>query len=87
MRHDWDLEKERKNKFMVGKLNGLYILDKGEGEFTLRFQFGKTELEGFTLNQDRFDNGDFYQWDVKRLYLTNSSQPGKTLSVIVEENN
>lgn len=85
MRHDWDLEKGRQKVLVTGKLSGLYILNKGDGNFTLRFQFGKTKLESFTLDQDDFDNGDFYEWDIRKLYLTNTAQAGKTLSVIVEE--
>lgn len=85
MRHDFDLEKARSKKLIAGKLNGLYMLDKGTGNFELRFEFDKSGQVAFNLDQDAFDNGDFYEWNIKRLYLINASQAGETLSVIVEE--
>jgi hypothetical protein len=58
------------------------VLDKGTGTFTLTWHFADgTE---FTLDNTEILNGDVFEWDIAKLYLTNTAQSGLTLKLIVD---
>jgi hypothetical protein len=58
------------------------VLDKGTGTFTLTWHFADgTE---FTLDNTEVLNGDVFEWDIAKLYLTNTAQSGATLKLIAD---
>ncbi|MEM2849053.1 MAG: hypothetical protein QXI36_02115, partial [Candidatus Bathyarchaeia archaeon] len=58
------------------------ILDKSTGTFTLTilFQDGST----IQLDNTELSNGDILDWDFYALYITNTSQIGQSLKLIVD---
>jgi len=81
-KHVLDLGVAREEVLVASECTSLTILDKGAGSFTLHFRFyDGTRLE---LNQDEVLTGDLYQWDIKELRITNSSQPGQQLKLLTE---
>jgi hypothetical protein len=79
---DLDLGQARDKALIAYNVVAVTILDKGTGTFTLTWHFyDGTE---FSLNQDEVLNGDVFEWDIARLYLTNAAQAGARLKLIVD---
>ena len=66
-------------------IQSLYILDKGTGNFVLKFQFLEQKLLPLELDQSEVNNADELEWDVLRLLITNTAQAGKSLKLIIEK--
>ena len=81
-KHVLGLDTARDRKGVAFDVVAVTILDKGAGTFTLTFQFfDGTEL---TLDSTEVANGDRFSWDVEKLMLTNTAQPGETLKLLTE---
>lgn len=82
-KHSLKLDSARTRDEVDNDLVAVTILDKGTGTFTLTFIFpDETELE---LDQDELVTGDVFEWDIKRLLLTNTAQAGLTLKLLVDQ--
>jgi len=78
----FDLAQARENVQIAADAVAVTILAKPAANFTLKFVFyDGTSLE---LNQDEVAAGDSFKWDISRLYLSNTAQPGYTLKLLVE---
>jgi len=73
---------EARDRIEIGTdLCGVYVLDKGAGEFTLTFVFyDGTKIE---LSQAEVTNGDEFAWKTTHLLLTNTAQAGKSLKLLL----
>jgi 3-mercaptopyruvate sulfurtransferase SseA len=77
-----DLGVARSRAVIAYNVVAVTVLDKGTGTFTLTWHFADgTE---FTLDNTEILNGDVFEWDIAKLYLTNSAQSGATLKLIVD---
>jgi hypothetical protein len=77
-----DLGVARTNQMIAYNVVAVTVLDKGTGTFTLTWHFyDGTE---FTLDNTEILNGDVFEWDIAKLYLTNAAQSGLTLKLIVD---
>ena len=81
-KHVLGLDMARDRKGVAFDVVAVTVLDKGTGTFTLTFQFfDGTEL---TLDSTEVANGDRYAWDIEKLMLTNTAQPGETVKLLTE---
>jgi 3-mercaptopyruvate sulfurtransferase SseA len=77
-----DLGVARSKQLIAYDVVAVTVLDKGTGTFTLTWHFyDGTE---FSLDNTEILNGDVFEWDVAKLYLTNTEQSGATLKLIVD---
>jgi 3-mercaptopyruvate sulfurtransferase SseA len=77
-----DLGVARDKQLIAYDVVAVTVLDKGTGVFTLTWHFyDGTE---FSLDNTEILNGDVFEWDVAKLYLTNTAQSGATLKLIVD---
>ncbi len=77
-----DLGVARNKQQIAFNVVAVTVLDKGTGTFTLTWHFyDGTE---FSLDNTEILNGDVFEWDIARLYLTNAAQSGATLKLIVD---
>ena len=77
-----DLAVARDRVEIATKISALTILEKGTGSFALTFVF----YDGTSLILDNTElaNGDLFLWDIERLLLTNASQAGLVLKLLVD---
>lgn len=67
---------------IASNITAVTVLDKSTAAFTLTFVFyDGTEL---SLDNTEISNGDVFQWDIKRLLLTNTAQAGLTIKLLVD---
>jgi 3-mercaptopyruvate sulfurtransferase SseA len=77
-----DLGVARDKQLIAYDVVAVTVLNKGTGTFTLTWHFADgTEL---SLDNTEIMEGDVYEWDTAKLYLTNPAQSGVTLKLIVD---
>ena len=83
-----DLKTGRNEVVIAKDICNVIVMNKGTGNFSLKFMFIGQNIEPLELDQSEVSDGDNYGgdtgWRIKRLLLTNTAQTGKTLTLIVE---
>lgn len=78
-----DLSVPRDHIIIERDLTGLYILSKGTGTFTLTVEF--PDESTIDLENTELADGNYFNWDIRHLMLTNTAQTGLTLKLICEK--